>query len=237
MNGHDEITANLSEPKGRREFLKASLLGAAALSIPACSALPSFSLVDAVRRILLLSSENAFARLTADGGFWDAQVDTLGVDRLLGLRGNSITGALTSALFKSRLEDAFADLAEVGSAKAAPLVVDAVRTVGITNAAGIIAGGPQAATDFLRGQLGTGLVEAMVPELGDAIRVASDPVVSELINSVTGVDAGGIATRLSDTVNSAIWQEIGVEEAAIRADPGATGDPLLIGVLGVGRAL
>ncbi|MEL7188297.1 MAG: DUF4197 domain-containing protein [Pseudomonadota bacterium] len=237
MNDHDEMMDKTGGLQGRRQFMKAGLLGAAALAMPACSTVPGFSLVDAVRRVLLLSSENAFARLTENGGFWDGQVGALGVDQLLGLGGNSLTSFLTSAVFKSRLEDAFADIAEAGSEKAAPLVIDAVRNVGITNAASIISGGPQAATSFLRGEMGNGLIEAMVPELGDAISIASDPLVGQLINSVTGVDAGGIASRLSGTLNNAIWNEIGIEEAAIRADPNATGDPLLIGVFGLGRAL
>lgn len=234
MNDHDEIMAR---PMNRRQLVRAGFLGATALAMPACSTVPGFSLVDAVRRVLLLSSENAFARLIADGDYWDGQVGALGVDRLIGVGGNSITSLLTSALFKSRLEDAFADIAEAGSEKAAALVIDAVRNVGITNAADIISGGPQAATSFLRGEMGNGLVEAMIPRLGEAISIASDPLVAQLINSVTGVDAGGIATRLSGTVNDAIWNEIGIEEAAIRADPNATGDPLLIGVFGLGRAL
>lgn len=227
----------LNRVTGRRGFMKAGMLGAAALAMPACSTVPGFSLVDAVRRILLLSSENAFARLTADGGFWDSQVGQLGVDQLLGLSGKSLASLLTSAVFKRQVEGAFAALAEEGAEKAAPLVIDAVRTVGIANASAIISGGPQAATDFLRGELGNSLVETMVPELGDAIRIAQDPIIGQVINSLSGVDAGGIASRLSDTVNDAIWREIGVEEAAIRANPRATGDPLLIGVFGLGKQL
>ncbi len=231
------MNANNGQMATRRHILKAGAGGTVLLALPNCAGVPGFSLVDAVRRLLLISSENAFARLTADGGFWDTEITRLGVDRVLGLSGNSVAGLLTSAVFKSRLEDAFADVAIAGSERAAPLVVEAVRNVGISNAAAIISGGPSAATRFLRGELGNGLIEAMVPELGQAISIASDPVVGQLLGSLSGVNVGGVASRMAGSVNEAIWQEIGIEEQAIRADPNATGDPLLIGVLGVGRAL
>jgi hypothetical protein len=45
--------------------------GASLLLLPGCAGTGGgFSLVEAVRRLLLRSSENAFARLTAPDGFW-----------------------------------------------------------------------------------------------------------------------------------------------------------------------
>ena len=58
-----------------------------------------------------------------------------------------------------------------------------------------------------------------MPEVGQALRVAQDPLVGQLIAGLTGVDLGGMATTFSQTVDDAIWSEIGREEAAIRADP------------------
>jgi len=85
--------------------------------------------------------------------------------------------------------------------------------------------------------MGDGLVQTMVPELGQAMRIASDPLVGQLLQRVAGVDVGGVASNLAGNVNNAIWREIGVEEGAIRANPRATNDPLLIGVFGVGAGL
>ncbi|MEL7447376.1 MAG: DUF4197 family protein, partial [Pseudomonadota bacterium] len=111
------------------------------------------------------------------------------------------------------------------------------RIIGIPAAVELVRGGPQAATSFLRGEMGGRLIDEMVPELGDAIRIASDPLVGQLVQQLTGTDVGGIAQRLANSVDDSIWQEIGLEEAAIRADPGATGDPLLMGALGTGGLL
>ena len=221
-----------------RRTLLAGLLAGGALALPGCQGFDRrFSLTDAVRRLLYLSSERAFARMTAPGGFWDQSVTQLGLESFLGTRGNILEGILTSALFKDRLEDAFADIAIEASDRAAPIVTDAVRVIGIDNALALVRGGPTAATQFLRGGVGDRLVEAMIPEVGQAMRVAQDPLMGQLLSALTGVDVGRVASSFSATVNDVIWREIGREEAAIRANPAETRDPLIIGVLGAGAAL
>jgi len=100
-----------------------------------------------------------------------------------------------------------------------------------------VRGGPSAASGYLRQEVGTALLDAVVPELGQAIRVSRDTVVGQLLGALTGVDAGGIADRFGRKVDDAIWGEIAREEAAIRARPEDTRDPLLIGVFGLGRQI
>lgn len=224
-----EFTSN--EPT-RRRFLAGAGATGALLALPGCESIGGFSLVDAVRRILYLSTERAFARMLAPGGFWDEQVATLGLDQMLGVRGNILSSILTSSVVRQRLDDTFADIALEGAERAAPIVTETVRVIGIQNAIALINGGPTAATEFLRQDMGTTLVEAMVPELGDAMRIAGDPIVRDLLTRNTGVDFADVAQTLSRNVDDTIWREMGVEEAAIRANPRATNDPLLIGVLG-----
>lgn len=222
---------------GRRTFFLGALTAGAALALPACQTARPLSLEEAIRRLLYASSENAFARLTEPNGFWDRQVANVGLGNLIGVRGDALTRVLTSQLFRERLQDSFSDFAIEATDRAAPVVADAVRTVGYRNALDIVQGGPRAATAYLRGELGTRLIEAMVPELYDAMRVASDPLLGQLLGAAVGTDIGDIARRLADRIDETIWNEIGREEAAIRADPGATRDPVLIGVFGAGRAL
>lgn len=221
----------INTPTGRRAFL-GGIAASGVLALPGCSTLGGYSLTDAVQRILFLSSERAFARMLDGGGFWDDQVAALGLGSFLGTRGDILSRILTSALFKNRLQDAFGDIAYDGAERAAPIVTDAVRVIGIQNAIDLVRGGPTAATAFLRGSMGTRLVDAMVPELGTAMRVASDPLVGQLLSALTGVEVTGVANRVANNIDDTIWREIGVEEAAIRADPAATRDPLIIGVFG-----
>ena len=228
------MTNILAKATGRRGFLGGLVATGGLLALPACSTIPGFGMVDAVQRILYLSSERAFARMLDGGGFWDQQVAQIGFGELLGTRGDVLSRILTSALFKDRLETACGDIAYEGAERAAPLVTDAVRTIGIQNAIDLVRGGPTAATTFLRGSMGRTLVEAMVPELGEAMRVAQDPLVGELLQGLTGVDLAGASMRFATSLDDTIWREIGIEEAAIRRNPQATRDPLIIGVFGTG---
>ncbi|MEE9432840.1 MAG: DUF4197 domain-containing protein [Sphingorhabdus sp.] len=216
------------------------LVGAAAgtiLALPGCTGLPGFSLTDAIRRLLSLSSQSAFAQLLQPGGFYDSNIARIALpDRFGGSGGSGILGAvLGSSVFRRRLQKQLNKAAEKGAERAAPLVADAVRNVSIADAAGIVRGGPQAATSFLRGQMGGALINAMLPGIGGALRLAGNDVVSRAIRSVSGFDVGALASDINQKADNAIWSSIGAEEANIRADPQATNDPLLIGVFGLGR--
>ncbi|MFN5903639.1 MAG: DUF4197 domain-containing protein [Novosphingobium sp.] len=214
----------------RRAFL-AGTSAAALLALPACSSMGGISFTEAIRRLLVLSSERAFARLTAPDGYWDNAVERIGLDRFLGARGDLLGRILTSQLFKDRLEDVVADVAVRGSYRVAPIVSDTVRIIGIQNAVDLVRGGPTAATDFLRRSMADGLIETLVPEIGSALRVARDPLMGQLLAALTGVDIDRMARGFSNEVENAIWYEIGAEEAAIRANPEDTRDPVLIAAL------
>ena len=69
----------------RRAFL-AGTAAAGLLALPACQSLGGFSMVNAIRRLLTLSAQSAFAALTAPGGFWDSEVATSKRPMCLGLR-------------------------------------------------------------------------------------------------------------------------------------------------------
>ena len=220
----------------RRRFVFGSLAAATALTLPGCASYGGISFTEAIRRLLLASSEQAFLRMTAPGGFWDQQVAQLGLENFFGTRGNVLANILTSALFKSRLEGVVADIAVDASYRAAPIVADTVRTIGFANAVALVQSGPTAASSFLRQEMGERLVLAMLPQIGDAIRIAEDPLMGQLLSGLTGVDFSAMTRNFAAEVDDVIWGEIAREEAAIRADPGRTRDPLLISVFGAGNA-
>jgi hypothetical protein len=125
----------------------------------------------------------------------------------------------------------------MGARRAAPVVAEAVRTIGVENAVAIIKGEPTAATSFLRGAMGPSLVNAMIPELGEALRVAEDPIVNQAISALAGVNIGDVAHALALGADNAIWYEIGAAEADIRANPEQTNDAVLIAALKGAKAL
>jgi Protein of unknown function (DUF4197) len=224
------MVATQSNPIARRAFI-AGAAATGALALPGCSSLGGLSLVDAIRRLLGRASSNALARLAAPGGFYDNQLARLALPDVFGSRGGVLQNILTSVVFKDRLTRSLNHVAEDGARRAAPMIADTVRTIGVDNAVALIKGGPTAATGFLRQAMAGSLIEAMVPALSDGLRIAKDPVVGQALASLTGVDVGGVARSLSAEVDDAIWGEIGREEAAIRANPESTNDAVLIAAL------
>ena len=224
----------------RRGFL-AGIGAAGAVSLVSLSGCASgfgqFSFVDAVRRLLTLSSGAALDRLIAPGGFYDSQIARLDLPQVFGSRGGVLANILTGVVFRDRLQRQLNEFARDGARRAAPVVADTIRTVGIANAVALIRGGPTAATGFLRDAMAGRLVDVMFPAIGDAMRVANDPVVGQALSAISGVDIGGIARDLSVQADNVIWGEMGREESAIRADPRRTNDPLLIAALTGASAL
>lgn len=217
-----------------RRALLGGVTSVAVLAAAGCSTYPSFSLEEAVRRLLFLSTDRAFARLLAPGGFWDDQMTRLALPEVIGSRGGVLQRILTGPLFKDRLQRAFNDMAYDAAERAAPAVTDAVRTIGVRNALALLRGSdPMAATSFLHQEMGSSLVEIMVPEFGDALRVSQEPLVGEVLAALTGVDVGNIANSLAYEADNAIFRAIGREEAAIRADPRSTNDPVLMAAFGL----
>lgn len=206
-------------------------VGAVVLALPGCASIQRTSYVEAVRRLLVIASRNAMERLTAPDGFWNSTVARVNLPVLFGKSGAVMKGVLSSRAFREELQHHLNRLAEQGARRAAPVVADAARKVSVGDALAVLKGGPTAATTLLRDQMGPALVNAMIPALGDAMRVAGDPILGKAISALSGVDIEDAAHALAIEADNAIWYEIGAAEAEIRKDPGQTRDPVLIAAL------
>ncbi len=216
----------------RRSFMAGSL-ATSALLLPGCASMGGFSMVEAIKRLLTLSGERAFARLVAPGGFWDSEVARFDLPELFNGSAGGLRGLLTSTVFKNQLQKQLNVVAEKGAERAAPIMLDAVKTMSIPDAIGLVRGGPTAATTWLRSAMGPALINGMIPGLTDALRISSDPVLGQAIKALAGVDLGGVAQSVAIRADNSIWNQIGTEEREIRANPQSTNDPLLIGVFKV----
>ena len=213
----------------RRRFLGFAALGAGALALPGCASYGGFSYVEAIRRLLTAASQDAFAQLLAPDGFYDTQLARLTAEDVFGTRSNAV-----ATIVRERMMREFNRVAAEGAYRAAPLVFDTIRVIGVENAAALITGGPTAATSFLRQNMGNRLIEVMLPEIADALRVVNDPVLGPALSELAGVNLSGAANSLTRHTEDAIWSAMGRAESAIREDPYATDDPVLIGVFGLG---
>ncbi len=223
-------------------YHRRSVLGmgvaAGLLALPGCSSVPGLSLTEAVKRLLTLSSQNAFAELLQPNGFFDSQIARITVPDSLG--GSRVTSVATALLRSKPIQDRLLRqvnrAAEEGAELAAPIIAETIRNMSIADAAAIINGGPRAATGLLQGQLGNTLVDRMLPGIGNGLRLFDNEIINLVLSQATNVDFSSISRDVTNKVSDAIYRSIGAQEASIRANPGATNDPLLIAVLGVGKA-
>jgi len=209
------------------------------LTLPGCATrLGEFvNLEAAIRRLLTLSSQRAFARLLTDQGFFRDDIARIELPPQLGARG--VTAALAIALGTRAVQDRLLRVvnaaAEEGAERAAPVVYDSIRDMTITDAVAIVRGGPTAATDYLAASMGERIFDALFPGVGEALRLAENGVVQRVLQVATGINFAGLQADVTRKTAAAIYRAIGREEAAIRADPNRTGDPVLAGVFGVLR--
>jgi hypothetical protein len=204
-------------------------VGGLAALLAACAALPPLTVDEAVRRLLRKSTERALARLYEPGGVWDRFV--AGLDLGGGAAGLLLQRALMSGDFHRRLDAWVRPIAMRAARAAAPRIAAAVKTMGIANARAVLAGGPRAATDLLRSEMGPALIEAMFPEFRNALGSIDDPVLGPIFAVLVRMGGDALARKLAHHADDAVWGAIGDEEAAIRADPSAGGDPQLAGFL------
>jgi hypothetical protein len=128
--------------------------------------------------------------------------------------------------------------AEAAVPEAKTLLVDAVRTMTLEDAKGILTGGQTAATDFFRKKTETQLTE----RFGPIVKATTDKVgLAQQYNQYAGAAAQfNLIDRKQASVDQYVTQQaldrlykvIGEKEAAIRANPMQAGSDLLKKVFG-----
>lgn len=219
-----------------RRRLLAGALVLPLFALPGCTGLGGFDLTEAIRRMLMLSSQRAFAGLLEPNGFYDDQLARIDLPPRLGGSGTSgvVAAILGTGAVRGQLLHLLNDAAAEGATRAAPIVSDAIRNFSVADAVSIMrAASGSAATQALRGQMGNALVNAMFPEIGTALRVANDPLLGRLLQGATGIDIAGVGQHVAQRASDGIYAAMGREEAAIRANPRATNDPVIIGAFGL----
>lgn len=216
----------------RRRLLAASCL-LPLLALPGCASLGGFGFEDAIRRLLRLSSQRAFARLLRDNGFFEDELARIPLPSQLAGAGAVAAVLLRTGLVQDQLLGLMNRAAVNAAEAAAPIVYDAIRSMSIADAVSLVRGGPTAATDFLERAMGDAIVDVMFPGVGRALRLFDDGILNRVVRAATGIDFAGLQQHVTASAASGIYRAIGREEAAIRANPRETGDAVLIGVFGV----
>lgn len=199
------------------------------LALPGCNSIPGFGVVDALRRLLTISSQRAFARLLDENGFFEDELARVPLPA-----GGAIAGALLrTPLVQNQLLRLMNRAAANAAEAAAPIVYDSIRSMSFGDAMSLVRGGPTAATDFLERSMGNAIVDAMFPGVGNALRTFDNGIINQVVRSATGIDFQGLQRHVTESAARGIYRAIGREEAAIRANPQSTNDPVIASVFGV----
>ena len=207
-------------------------------TLPACTTLgdlQGFGFENALRRLLTVSSQRAFANLLTDNGFFSDELARVPLPPQLAGAGGIASALLRTPAVQNQLLGVMNQAASEAAEAAAPVVYDAIRNMTISDAMALVRGGPTAATDFLQRAMGTAIVDAMFPDVGNALRLFDNGIVSQVAQAATGINFSGLQRHVSQAAADGIYRAIGREEAAIRANPSSANDPTIASVFGLLR--
>ncbi len=199
--------------------------------------LSSGEVSQGLKEALSLAADRASSRLGVQNGFLQDGSVRIGLPGALGdaqsrLKPFGMSGPLDD------LEIRINRGAEAAMPTARTLVVDAVRSMTIEDAMGVLRGGDTAATELLRGKTEIGLRQALSPYVESAL---SDSGALQAMDSVVARYGAGLVQNdardvlISTAVDGAVdglFHYVAQEELAIRRDPVKRSSELLRKVFG-----
>lgn len=156
------------------------------------------------------------------------------------IKGNPITNALAGP-YLDKVELAMNTGAENAMAEAKPIFVNAITSMSISDAIGIVTGGEGAGTAYLQRTTSANLKSKFTPVITNALEKVNinDPwtKVSSAYNMVTGNNVQtDLNEYVTDKATTALFSQIKQEEDKIRANPIARTTDLLKKVFGYADA-
>jgi hypothetical protein len=133
-----------------------ALLGTAillpALALPGCATVGDlgggFGIADAIRRLLTLSSQRAFARLAQPDGFFADELVRIGLPDRLGSASGVLSRLVQTAPVRDRLLRQVKPRRRGSRRRGGAVIYDSISSLRFTDAVSILRGGSDAATAF-----------------------------------------------------------------------------------------
>jgi Protein of unknown function (DUF4197) len=220
-----------------RRALVASMLAGTALASCASIGSMGVNLVDAIKRLLGISAKNGLAKLASQGGFLNNAASKIGLGDVLGGSNGSAAMLVLSQLgVLGGIEAKVNQAAESAVGKIAPWVADSISGLSIADANAIINGPGDAATNLLKTAISSRLQSELGGAVGGALQALNvlGPLAGMAGINIGGLNLGNLTQGVTGKASNAIFNAIASEERAIRANPSATGDPLIIAAFGRG---
>jgi hypothetical protein len=202
--------------------------------------LSNAEIVSGLKEALEVGARNSSNQLSAlDGFFKNAAIKILLPDEAL-----KVEKALRDVGLGSLVDKAILSVnraAEDAAKSAAPIFVDAITSITIQDALGILQGGDFAATNFLKSKTTTPLTNAFRPVIDKSLqKVGATKYWSDVFTAYNRFATNKINPDLSAYVTGkaleGIFYQVGLEEQKIRKDPVARVTEILKKVFGSRQA-
>ena len=191
-----------------------------------------------LREALSRGTVNAVMQVSKTNGYWGDDAIRIPLPKSLEstqklLKPMGMSGPL------DEVHQRMTHAAEAAAPLAKDLFMDAIKSMSIKDAVGIVRGGPTSGTDYLQRTTTPRLTTAFTPPMEDALQsTGCVQSLNEAVkrNNLQGMVHGDAKTWLGKyavgLALDGLFHYVGVEETNIRRDPGKTGSSLLKSVFG-----
>ncbi|HRP54827.1 DUF4197 domain-containing protein [Agriterribacter sp.] len=194
-------------------------------------ALSATEIASGLKEALRIGTQNSTGRLAAADGFFS----NAAIKILMPEEAKKVESTLRSIGLGSLVDKAVLSMnraAEDAARSATPIFVDAIRTMTITDALGILKGGDYAATNYFKDKTTLSLTNAFRPVIEKALaKVDATKYWNDAFTAYNKFAAKPVNTDLAGYVTerslAGIFYEVGQEEQKIRKDPAARVTELL----------
>lgn len=209
-------------------------------NLPTYGGLSSAQIAAGLKEALTIGTQNSANKLSAANGFFA----NAALKILMPPEAQKVESTLRNVGLGSVVDKAILSMnrgAEEAAKSAAPIFVNAIKQMTITDALGILKGGNSAATNYFKSKTTAALTSAFKPAISDALKkVDATKYWSDLFTVYNKFSSTPVNTDLTAYVTekaiAGIFQEVALEEQKIRQDPAARVTDLLKTVFGSAQA-
>ena len=197
-------------------------------------------ITNGLKEALSIGTQNSTNHLSAvDGFFANAALKIL-----MPQEAQNVEKTLRSLGMGSLIDNAILSMnrgAEEAAKTAAPIFLNAIKQMSITDAVGILKGGDFAATNFFKDKTTAALTASFSPVINNALqKVGATKYWTDVFNVYNKFSTKPVNTDLSAYVTGkaidGIFYEVSLEEQKIRKDPAARVTDILKTVFGSSQA-
>jgi hypothetical protein len=209
-------------------------------NLPVNGQLSTAQIAAALKEALTIGTQNGANKLSIENGFFA----NAALKILLPPEAQKVESTLRNVGMGSVVDKAILSInrgAEEAAKAAAPIFVNAIKQMSITDAMGILKGGNTAATSYFKDKTTEALTNSFRPVITEALKkVDATKYWTDLFTVYNKFSTTPVNTDLSAYVTekaiAGIFQEVALEEQKIRQDPAARVTDLLKTVFGSQQA-